>query len=248
LLFYRSEVAMEIHEGFIVGIFNYCDRWCEACVFTSRCRLFADVAEIEASLDPGLKPVVDAPALPSESPPLPPWMEKMIHEVNTATAPVVAVEDVRPRPTSSAEHLTIGMRARRYCARVYPWLQSRSATKGPDDPAAVIEWFHTMIPVKIQRAILGFAEDGPDERNWPPDYDGSAKVALIGIERSHAAWLDLVERGDLTQCEAEPFIADLVWLGDAVEQAFPRARAFVRPAFDEPEEVAQLLAREGRVG
>lgn len=240
---------MEIHEGFIVGIFNYCDRWCESCAFTSRCRLFADVAEVEASLDPGWRPVVDAPVLPSEAPPPPPpWMEKMIHDMNTAGARIVAVEDNEPRRTPSAEHLSIETRARRYCVRVYSWLQSRGATKGPEDPAAVIEWFHTMISVKIHRAILGFAEDDPDDRNWPPDYDGSAKVALLGIERSHAAWLDLVERGVATQSEAEPFIADLVWLGEALEQAFPRARAFVRPAFDEPGEVAQLLARERRVG
>ena len=38
---------MDIQDGFIVGIFNYCDRWCERCPFTSRCRLFATLAEIE---------------------------------------------------------------------------------------------------------------------------------------------------------------------------------------------------------
>src|ERR1044072_83550 len=50
--------VMEVRNGFIVGIFNYCDRWCDACAFTSRCRLFADGAEIKASLDPGLKALV----------------------------------------------------------------------------------------------------------------------------------------------------------------------------------------------
>jgi hypothetical protein len=37
-------------------------------------------------------------------------------------------------------------------------------------------------------------------------------------------------------------------LGEALEQAFPNARAFVRPAFDEPDAVAMLLAQERRVG
>jgi hypothetical protein len=27
--------------GFISGIFNYCDRWCERCPLTARCRVFA---------------------------------------------------------------------------------------------------------------------------------------------------------------------------------------------------------------
>ena len=44
---------MEIQDGFIVGIYNYCDRWCEACQFTSRCRSFSNRAKFEASQDPG---------------------------------------------------------------------------------------------------------------------------------------------------------------------------------------------------
>ena len=32
---------LEAEERFIPGIFNYCDRWCERCPQTARCRLFA---------------------------------------------------------------------------------------------------------------------------------------------------------------------------------------------------------------
>ena len=59
---------MEIQDGFIAGIFNYCDSWCERCAFTSYCRVFADMVRIEASLDPQLKDVVDALPLPEERP------------------------------------------------------------------------------------------------------------------------------------------------------------------------------------
>jgi hypothetical protein len=45
-----------------------------------------------------------------------------------------------------------------------------------------------------------------------------------------------------------PFIEDLLWLSDALERVFPKARAFVRPGFDEPDEVAMLLIRERRAG
>ena len=92
--------------------------------------------------------------------------------------------------------------------------------------------------------MSGLREDSPEERDWPADHDGSAKVALLGIERSHAAWLDMVERGFLAAAEAEPFIADLVWLGEQLEITFPNARAFVRPAFDEPDAVAKMWAAE----
>jgi hypothetical protein len=69
---------------------------------------------------------------------------------------------------------------------------------------------------------------------------------LLGIDRSHAAWLDLAERGLVARSEAATFIADLVWLGEALERARPNARAFVRTAFDEPEAVAKFLASRGR--
>jgi hypothetical protein len=242
---------MEVREGFIVGIFNYCDRWCEGCGFTSRCRLFADVAETEASQDPNLKPVVDAPALPQDAPSPPPrWVEEMIQEMNEAASKLaVAEDDELLRQPPPQDHLAIEKRAKRYCFRVHPWLQARTyAVLDPADPCAVIGWFHTMIPAKVHRAIHGLAEDRPDERDWPPDHDGSAKVALLGIDRSHTAWLELVDRGIATDSDVAPFIEDLVWLGEALERVFPRARAFVRPAFDEPDQVAMLLARERRAG
>ena len=242
---------MEIRDGFIVSIFNYCDRWCEACAFTSRCRLFADVAETEASLDPNLQPVVDAPVLPEEAAPAPPpWMQELIVEMNEAATKIATGElEPPPRRSPPKEHLAIENRARRYCFQVHTWLQSRRYEPlSPSDPFAVIGWFHTLIPPKVHRAITGLAEDDGESPDYPPDHDGTAKVALLGIERSHAAWLELIERGAVSDAEAAPFIADLVWLGEALEQVFPKARAFVRPAFDEPDEVARLLALERRAG
>ena len=242
---------MEIRDGFIVGIFNYCDRWCEACAFTSRCRLFADVAETEASLDPNLLPVVDAPVLAEEAAPAPPpWMQELIVEMNEAATKIATGEpEPPPRRAPPKEHLAIETRAKRYCFRVHPWLQKlRYEPLNPADPYAVIGWFHTLIPPKVHRAINGLAEDDDESHDHPPDHDGSAKVALLGIERSHAAWLALIERGAVSDAEAAPFIADLVWLGEALEQVFPKARGFVRPALDEPDEVAMLLAQERRAG
>ena len=33
---------METQDGFILGIFNYCDRWCERCTLSGRCSVFAE--------------------------------------------------------------------------------------------------------------------------------------------------------------------------------------------------------------
>jgi hypothetical protein len=241
---------MDVRDGFIIGIFNYCDRWCEACAFTSRCGVFADSVKAEASLDPALKELVEAPPLPEDLPPPPPkWMEELIGAMNEAAREPASDEDSRRVPPSPPQdHLAIETRATAYMLRVDQWLEARDlySRSNPGDPCAVITWFHTLMKVKIHRALWGLAQDDPEDRDFPADHDGSAKVALLGIERSHASWLDLVDRGIATGAEAAPFIADLVWLADALDRTFPNARRFVRPGFDEPDEVAKLLAQEAR--
>jgi hypothetical protein len=237
---------MEVRDGFIGSIYNYCDRWCEACALTSRCRLFADIAKAEAALDPHLKAVVEAPPLPHEVPPPPPkWVQELIEEMNEAACEAL-VKDQTEVAASSPEHESVEARALAYCDKTHAWLRSRDASSldDPADPLSVIAWFHTLVPAKIHRALNGLAGDVPEERDWPADHDGSAKVALLGIERSHVAWLQIVEGGAASAAEIETFLADLVWLGEAVERVFPHARAFVRPAFDEPEELARLLVEE----
>ena len=186
---------MDVQDGFIVGIFNYCDRWCERCALTSHCRLFADQA---------------------------------------------ADDELGPPPRVSPEHHALERRATEYEVRTWYWLTGpRGQTRGASHAHDVIAWFHTLLPAKMNRALAV----------WPgepvsPDNLGSAKVALIGIDRSHAAWLELVERGDAPMSEAAPFIADLLWLREALERVRPEARAFVRPGLDEPAAVAQYLAIE----
>ena len=240
---------MDVEDGFILGIDNYCDRWCETCAFTSRCRAFADRAELEAGEDPHLKAIAEAPPLPQDMPPPPPrWMQELIDDLNKAVAKPISDNEYRKLcPDMSEEHKLIVTRAHAYADRVHTWLESHNVVSklDPGDPRSVIRWFQYSIAAKTYRALRGLACDDPQERDWPADHDGSAKVALLGIERSHAAWLNLVHRGFATPSEIEPAIADVIWLCDELEAVFPHARAFVRPGFDEPEEVARLVAAEG---
>ena len=206
-----SPAPMDIHDGFIVSIFNYCDSWCAACPFTSRCRLFADGAEFEAALDPSLQSVVAQRTIPPGHAPL-------------------------------CEH------ASAYVDSVFAWLRSHEGfakASDPEDPRAVVTWFYSLIYVKIRRAVRGLAGADAGGRDWPADHDGSAKVALLGVERSQDAWLQIIERGHATWSDAEPFIRQLLWMRDEIERIFPNARAFVRPGFDEPGEVAKLVDERG---
>jgi hypothetical protein len=235
---------MEVQDGFIPAIYNYCDRWCERCAFTSYCRLFADHAEMQAALDANFKPIADAPPLAEEvaSPP-PQWLQELIDEANEASrTPLSPEERERLRSRVPPVHKPIERRARAYARRTNQWLTSGGhEAQSSDGPSAVISWFHFFIAAKVRRALTVWPDD--DSEFLRQDADGSAKVALHAIDQSHAAWLELIERGAIARRDAEAFIADLVWLGEALEGARPDARTFIRPGLDQPDAIAQLRAR-----
>lgn len=239
---------MQIQDGFIVGIFNYCDRRCEGCAFTSRCRLFAMMTKFEAQLDPSMRAVADAPSLPGDSGPgLPRAVFDLLDALDEADDDHEPEHDAGPSRSSPPELDALRTRSDAYREHVWRWLreQGHEERHQPDDPLDVVTWSSVFIPGKvvgllaIQEMTLAWGDEGDGVA------DGSAKVVLLAIERAHAAWLALVDARELPLSEADPFIAELVSLHEAIERSFPKARAFVRPAFDEPDAVARLLASEG---
>ena len=118
--------------------------------------------------------------------------------------------------------------------------QARLGAGRPEEVAAdigdgldVVQWYLFFIDVKLQRAVasqVDLVRDGGD--GLPSDADGSAKIALVAIDRSIGAWARL--RGHLAS-EADAILDQLVRLERlrrAVEREFPAARAFQRPGFD----------------
>jgi hypothetical protein len=82
------------------------------------------------------------------------------------------------------------------------------------------------------RGTLGDDSEFEDEE-YPKDSDGSAKVALIAIERSMAAWTHMHTHFPSHQDQILDILNQLDRLRKRVETIFPEARNFVRPGFDE---------------
>ncbi len=104
------------------------------------------------------------------------------------------------------------------------------------DALEVIRWFQFMISVKIQRALSSREREADDPEFWaemPKDSDGTAKVALIAIDRSIGAWGALLPAFPQRQAATLEILALLSRLRVELEQEFPDAWAFVRPGFDE---------------
>ena len=99
----------------------------------------------------------------------------------------------------------------------------------------VISWYQYQIAVKIMRALSSGHDENrwQDKENFGNDSDGSAKVALIVIDRSVSAWR-LMQIAVPDQDESiVPLILSLEGLRQKVERRFPNARGFIRPGFDE---------------
>lgn len=227
---------MDVDEGFILGIYNYCDRWCETCRFTSRCRVFADGAEYDAASTPELKELSRTPQHPSDVRPTPGWLEDILAEVNDQDLPEL------PVPPPMPGHLRrLSALSGAYCDHAWAAIEHDDAreSRPPDDPRSIILWFAPLIASKTRRALSGLNEfDGC--RDYPPDFEGSAKVALIGIDRSMMAWADARRLGHVSVEHASRFIGELHHLCTELEEVIPKAREFIRPGFDQPDEVRRL--------
>ena len=104
----------------------------------------------------------------------------------------------------------------------------------------IIQWYQFFIQIKFMRAVSGLLEDfrfeDDEENKFQTDYNGSAKIALIAVERSQLAWTELftvIPEEDLVL----PILSLLSQIEKSANEKFPDARKFIRPGFDELEKI-----------
>jgi len=269
-------IELAANRDLISGIYNYCDRWCERCPFTTRCLVFAtekadgafDDSEIddinnarfwqklESTFKEVRRMIVD-------------WAEEEGIDLETLEGEVLLADREQQRQDAKEHQLSLA--ARRYAKLVQGWFEQELAierrvhddTTGAansveedidvSDAIEVIRWYQFFIPSKIFRALMSFEHQMsagavvPDERREAAGpvademfveisgnhADGSAKIALIAIDRSLNAW-HILQRSLPEKTESiVPMLVTLDRIRNATEATFPRARDFMRPGFDE---------------
>jgi hypothetical protein len=222
----------------------YCDRWCERCTYTARCSAFAAEAAIAmcGDVEEGLELAVGRPHPAGPDPaPIPEWVADFenIEITEADQAEYDRRETARDARIDESPIVTI---AGAYAALSHQWFAERYQhviARTDDvltDAAAIVMHDALFIAVKLRRALDGrdrsIHDDENDGEPIQNDWNGSAKVALISIERSAAAWLLIAEA---TGDEAPAILAaQLQELQREVEKTFPAAWSFIRPGFDEP--------------
>jgi hypothetical protein len=91
---------------------------------------------------------------------------------------------------------------------------------------------------KTDRALMGKAEgfdEWDEEHPYQDDANGSAKVARILMERSLAAWGEVLEIAPELTDAALPLMAQLKKAHGLLLEEFPHTDRFIRPGFDDPQ-------------
>jgi hypothetical protein len=271
---------------YIAGIYNYCDRWCERCPFTSRCRLFADEKRLRAEAESSNNDEDNAA-----------FWESLDDAVAQSVAlygdaPFEADDSFQRREDRLEEQTQRDPLVRLshdYGHQVQAWLtahehdfpgdadrfRAQRDCITPAEALEVVAWHHFQIAVKLARATRGLLESqtGDDldpaddfDAGWDVDdaedidlgwdsesggefddgddaielaeihlhdANGSAKVALLGIERSLGAWTILRAAFPAEDAEIQGFQRQLGLLRRLLVTALPDARNFHRPGFDD---------------
>ena len=240
-----KELAAE--ERFIGGIYNYCDRWCERCPQTQHCMNFA-ISEEDFS-DPETRDMRNEAFWKKLSETMQEGLELLKEAGKKWGVDLEALDSVSDAESDrvndeAAENHVICRAAKSYIDIVKDWFKKMEETpfgivtvagQGVDLEEAfeVIRWYQYFIAAKVMRAIRGKKEEEEEsDVEFPSDADGSAKIALIAIDRSIGAWAVIPRYSRLHSESVLEIISLLNLLRQALEETFPGARSFIRPGFD----------------
>lgn len=251
-------------EEFIPGIYNYCDRWCERCAFTSRCRNYESTGKLSTE-QTDIDNKVFWETVSNNFQNAIALLHKIAEEQgidlnNIPPEETAKYEEDRLRIKSAAKKHILSILCKEYRELVMPFLEERlnsnliSKTKeltsqlhlgiktetevvhtmaALGDYAEIIRWYLFFIDAKLQRALHGSMEDAEDNDGYPKDSDGSAKVAIIAVERSIAAWSGIYERMPEEEDIMLSVLSLLSRIRNEAMKTFPAAMLFKRPGFDD---------------
>jgi hypothetical protein len=229
---HRPLLALARNPKFIPLVYDYCDTWCERCPVTDRCLLFASKRHLDAMAgDETIERVIEAGL----------EFARTVAEACSPNERTVASLDVRlASPTTAPREPAIGhpleFLARHYAIQTSAFLSTLRCEKDGrlphGSPLELLDWYDTLIPAKTYRALISEHESSPDTPELLDDALGCAKLVLVSIDRSIAAWQTIAATDGDGRIGGMIELLDTLRTG--VELRFPGARAFQRPGLDQP--------------
>ncbi len=239
----------------IPGIYNYCDRWCERCTMTHACLLYEN-EQAAIAANPDIKNM-DNPAFwghisdqfKKAKEVLLQEVEKRGIELDLDNLDEIEYDFEAEREAQDASPFI--QLAEVYWKSARDWVKSHGKMLREEaiqkielnvpgaeeqvtqtaDALDVISWYLFQLEPKLRRAHSAIYK--PTDEFEQSDGLGSAKVALIGIERAMGAWQILYNQLPEQQNVIVEFLALLQKTRREVLTALPKALEFVRPGFDD---------------
>ena len=230
---------------FIPGIYNYCDRWCERCTMTTKCRQYAMECARDAFNADGsnegdsyefMESLLNFPEVETieESPEENKFSPEPSEEIDELDFDeYMQKQEEIDRQTRSTPCVKL---ADHYMSEGTRWLdeweslvheQEDDAHNSLGDALEIINWYLFQMSTKLRRAVNGkigrseFLQD---------DVHGSAKVVLLGAEKSRTAWRTLQSFLPEDNRDAvSPVLTVLNELIVEIDLEIPQARSFKRP-------------------
>jgi hypothetical protein len=232
---------------YIDTISSYCDSWCERCAFTDRCAVYAIKMAIEmcdGDCEAGVELAVGAAPPTTEDPRGRYDSPRDTCDISEITrAALDECQREQDEQEERLQQLPVTTTAATFTLLAHTWLDRHRDADGthptPEMRNAidVARWDCYLIQAKVRRALSG--RDDAVQHGWAAgedpvqnDWNGSAKVALISIERSIAAW-DVIASATM-DADATQVVETLRNLQHELDTLFPAARQFHRPGFDGP--------------
>lgn len=235
---------MNSEHDFISSIYNYCDRWCERCELTTRCRVYSmeSARDLKGSDNPmgdAIRTVAESLAEAKQM--LTEKAEEWGIDIESANDDPEIAESLE-RQRERVESFEAVEMAKQYALNGRHVLEASSEwLHNTDDPMAeemleILRWYLFFIAAKVHRGFHGIIdldgdEDWEELQDTQSDANGTIKIALIAIERSILAWTYLL--ADDNAEAVRPQIELLEKIRSILETKFPNARNFIRPGFDE---------------
>lgn len=253
-----QEFFEQNRDKFIPGIFNYCDRWCERCDFSSKCSVYAREEQRDKTNDNNPDAFIEQV---SENFKL--AMEMLLEMAEEKGIDLNAIDDTEYEQEERlleefADNHVLSLQSKEYSTLLRKWFEENETTleklteninqsielglanqdslkgfQSMKDTTEIIHWYSFQIHVKLMRALRHGKPDLSFEDTIQNDANGSAKVALIGTERSLGAWGVLHRQLPEQEDEILNILILLEKIRKGIFDTFPQVNAFVRPGFDE---------------
>ena len=236
---------------FVPGIYNYCDRWCERCTMSSKCLNYAqEKAMKEEATDPETNDINNEKFWESLRLSFQVTFELIEEDAKRFGIDINNLPDIEIK---EPKKYPVEILAKKYSTKIFKWLNANNdrlkqkaellllINQNEDlavlfaDAWEVVQWYSVFISAKVRRAHFELDEridEEHDEYDLMSDNLGSAKIAIIAIDRSMDALSAMYSVMPEDEDDYLGFLSQLSKIKKLMLDTFPDVMSFKRPGFD----------------